>query len=89
MQQSMWPVDVICLTGANGEIRPLRVRTADGAEEMQVGNVCEILQTRESRLIGFESHSFLCRIRIGRAVTVMELRFFIRTHCWYMSRPGA
>lgn len=89
MQQTMWPVDVICLTGADGEIRPLRVRTSEGTEEKQVGSVCEILCTRESRLVGSEFHSFLCRIRLGRAVTVMELRYFIRTHCWYMSRPGS
>lgn len=88
MQQNMWPVDVICLTGADGEIRPLRVRAKEGMAELLVGNVCEILCTRECRLLGAESHIFLCRIRSSKAVTVLELRFFVRTHSWYMSMPG-
>lgn len=87
MQQGMWPVDVISLFGADGELRPLRVRAREGMEETLVGNVSEILRTREIHRVGAESHSFLCRIRCARSTIVMELRFFVRTHSWYMSRP--
>lgn len=88
MQQGMWPVDVICLSGVNGEIRPLRIRAREGVEETLVGNVSEILSTREIHRIGAESQSFLCRIRCERSTVVLELRFFIRTHRWYISLPG-
>lgn len=88
MEQNMWPVDVICLSSADGNIRPLRIRAMEGFEETVIGNVCEILSTRESRTLGAEYRAFLCRIRSARAVIVLELKYFVGSHCWYLSQPG-
>lgn len=88
MQQEMWPVDVIFLCGADGEILPLRVRSKEGFEETLVGNVSAILCRRNGSRIGTEYHAFLCRIQAGKTAIVMELKFFVQSHSWYMSLPG-
>ena len=55
---------------------------------MVIGNVCEILSTRESRTLGAEYQAFLCRVRSAKTVIVLELKYFVGSHCWYLSQPG-
>lgn len=88
MEQKLWPVDVISLSSADGDLRPLRIRAMEGFDEMVIGNVCEILSTRESRTLGAEYQAFLCRVRSAKAVIVLELKYFVGSHCWYLSQPG-
>lgn len=89
MQQTMWPVDVISLSGSDGKIRPLRIRAVQADAETIVGNVCDILCTKENNRIGAESRTFLCRVCSQGGTAVLELKLFLRTHSWYMSRPGS
>ncbi len=88
MQQKLHPVDVICLSGADGQIVPLRIRAEHFFEETMVGSVCEILQTKQNNRYGAESRTFLCRVRLPGTVCVLELKFFQRSHSWYLSVPS-
>lgn len=85
----MLPVDVICLSSMDGEVIPLRIRADNGQDEILVGSVCEILATRESRKIGAETRTFLCRVRCEKYTIILELKFFLRDHSWYMTHPLA
>lgn len=88
MKQNMQPVDVICLSSADGSLRPLRIRAENELDQMMVANVSEILSTHECRILGAEYRAFLCRIRSASAVMVLELKYFLRSQTWYMSSPG-
>lgn len=88
MQSNLLPVDVISLSSADGSIKPLRIRAAEGLEHTMVGNVSEILATREIHQLGAENFTFLCRVRTHTATAVWELKFFKRTHSWFISRPS-
>lgn len=87
MVQSVFPVDVICYTAADGQIRPLRIRLP---EKDAVGQVCEILQSGENHVLGAESVSFLCRIRYSGmpSAVLSELKYTVRSRSWVLSRPG-
>lgn len=89
MQCNMWPVDVICLSSSDGDIRPLRIRAKEGMEETLIGNVSEILATRKNHRLGADIYTFLCRIRSPKSTTILELKFFKQTHSWYVSQPGS
>jgi len=84
-QQTMYPVDVISYSGADGEIRPLRVRIPG---KDSVGRVCRILQSGENRVLGAESVSFLCSIYFEGAETAapLTLKYHVRSRCWFLSR---
>lgn len=86
MEQTRIPVDVISLCSADGEIRPLRIRVADDSQERFRGNVREILQVKETRYVGAESRTFLCRVQMGERSVLMELRYFLRSHSWQLTR---
>ncbi len=88
MEQRMCPVDVIFWSSTDGKLLPLRIRAQEGLGEAIVGNVSEILSTRENNRIGAEYHAFLCRVRTEETTKVMELKYFIRSHSWYMSLTG-
>lgn len=88
MQGNLLPVDVICLSSADGSIKPLRIRAADGLEHTMVGNVSEILATREIHQLGAENFTFLCRIHTQAATTVWEVKYYKRTHSWFISKPA-
>lgn len=83
----MFPVDVICLSSTDGAVIPLRIRVDNGEDEIQVGSVCEILATRVNQRIGAETRTFLCRVRCQQSTNVLELKFFLQDHSWYLSQP--
>lgn len=85
MRYSLQPVDVISLSGADGELRPLRVRAERGFDHVIVGNVQEILRRSQNTLFGAETHTFLCRIRGQGESSVLELKYFVRSHRWYVA----
>lgn len=85
MSHCLLPVDVIFLSGVDGEIRPLRVRAAKGFDHVIVGNVQEILRSSRNTRFGAESHTFLCRICEGGKCSILELKYFVRAHRWFVS----
>ena len=88
MSHCLLPVDVIFLSGVDGEIRPLRVRAAKGFDHVIVGNVQEILHSSRNTRFGAESHTFLCRICGRGECSVLELKYFVRSHRWFVSAGG-
>lgn len=85
MSRCLLPVDVIFLSGVDGEIRPLRVRAAKGFDHVIVGNVREILRSRRNTSFGAESYTFLCRICGRGECSLLELKYFVRSHRWFAS----
>ena len=70
-------VDVISLCSADGSLSPLRLRMEDidrGAMRMDIDRV------------GAEGVLYLCRATAGGRQWMVELRYAIRTHTWYMTR---
>lgn len=86
MEQTMRPVDVISVCSAEGEIRPLRLRVADGTEELFRIDIEEIVSTREIPYVGVESTIFLCRAKAWDRRWLIELKYAFRTHTWYLLR---
>lgn len=86
MEQSIQPIDVIALLGADGEIRPLRIRAQNGEQVYLQGTVKEILCSKENKRTGSGIHIFLCRIQAAGKCTVAELKYDNRNHSWYMVR---
>lgn len=85
MKYSLQPVDVIFLSDTEGNIQPLRIRASEGREHAVVGNITEILHREENGVFGAEVFTFLCRVHVDGAVNILELKYFIRTHRWFIS----
>lgn len=88
MKFTLFPVEVIFLSGMDGEIRPLRIRASEGMDDILIGNVDAILSTRQGKRIGSEYFSFLCRIRSGVDFVILELRYFVTSHSWFVVKMG-
>lgn len=84
--QTARPIDVITLFGADGEVRPLRIRAEEEAGERIRGNICEILCQKENLHIGAESKTFLCRVQLEGRSVVLELKYLIRSQNWLLMR---
>ena len=80
------PVDVISYCGADGELRPLRIRFEDDAHELHKINIQTIHDIRHITFVGLEAQIFLCTgILFDRSIR-FELKYAIRSHCWYLSQ---
>ena len=76
------PVDVIFLSDSTGKIRPLRIRAE---AEAVVARVTEILRQKECKVYGAESQIFLCRVCSEGRSNVLELKYYIRDHRWFLT----
>lgn len=86
MEQRMWPVDVISVCSAAGEIRPLRLRVEDEDHRLFRVDVEEILGVKQIPYTGIEATVFLCRARVWEKTWVFELKYNIRSHSWCLMR---
>ena len=84
MEQRVRPVDVISVCSAEGELRPLRLRVADEAEELFRIDIEEIVSTKEIPYIGAEATVYLCRATAWGRRWLIELKYVIRSHTWYL-----
>lgn len=75
-------VDMLAVCGADGSLQPVRFRFEDENHEIRLARVLEILSCREIRYVNVEAYSFSCRARIGEEECLLNLRYFIRNHCW-------
>ncbi len=82
MQQTMYPVDVISVCSADGEIRPLRLRMESPQQEKIRIDIEEIVKVKEISYSGVEAHIFLCRGRVEDREMLFELKYTFRSHCW-------
>ena len=86
MEQRVRPVDVISVCSAEGELRPLRLRVADEAEELFRIDIEEIVSSKKIQYVGIEAHVFLCKAKVKGKLWLFELKYTIRSHCWCLQR---
>lgn len=81
MEQLLCPVDVIALWGADGKIRPLRLRIQGNSGPQRV-DILQIVQEKQEKRYGWEGIRFLCVARAGRMEYPLELYYSQRNRCW-------
>ena len=86
MELNIQPVDVISVCSASGAIRPLRLRLTDESEEWFRVDIEEILSTKEIPYVGVEATIFLCRAKAWNRNWIVELKYVMRSHTWYLVR---
>ena len=86
MGSNIRPVDVISVCSASGEMKPLRLRVADASEEMFRIDIEEVISTKEIPYIGAEATIFLCRASAWNRRWIVELKYSMRSHTWYLLR---
>lgn len=86
MEQNICPVDVISVCSASGEVRPLRLRVPDERQELFRVDIEEILSTKEIPYVGAEATVYLCRARAWNRKWLVELKYSMRSHTWYLIR---
>ena len=82
MEQKVFPVDVISMCSASGEIRPLRLRLEDEQHQLLRIDIEEILSSKEIQLVGIEATVYLCRATVGVKPWLFELKYTFRSHSW-------
>lgn len=80
------PVDVICVCGADGQLRPLRLRIPNRDDLSPRIEILDVLRTDDISYIGAEARRFLCRGKLEARECVVELRYAVRSHIWYLTR---
>lgn len=86
MQQSICPVDVICVCSADGEIKPLRFRMEDDEHQLLRVDIDEVISVRPIQYVGIEAQIFLCRATVQGRQWLFELKYTIRSHSWCLFR---
>ena len=86
MEQTIFPVDVISMCSAGGEIRPLRMRLEDDEHQLLRIDIDEVVSVRYIQYVGIEAQIFLCRATVRGKQLLFELKYTIRTHSWCLMR---
>lgn len=83
---TVYPVDVISVCSANGDIRPLRLRLEDEEHQLLRIDIEEIICSKPIQYVGIEAHVFLCRATVRGTQWLFELKYTIRSHSWCLQR---
>ena len=86
MGEAIFPVDVIAMCSANGDIQPLRLRMEDEDHQLLRIDIEEIISSKEIQYVGIEAHVFLCRANVKGKHWLFELKYTIRSHNWCLQR---
>lgn len=86
MKRTMYPVDVISVCNADGEMRPLRLRVEKEEQEFVRIDIAEVLKVTEIHHVGAEANVFLCRARLYGREMLFELKYSFRSHSWCLLR---
>ena len=86
MEQAVFPVDVISMCSAGGDIRPLRLRLENEGHQLLRVDIDEIVSVRYIQYVGIEAQIFLCRATVQGRRWLFELKYTIRTHSWCLMR---
>lgn len=84
MKQTIYPVDVISVCSAEGEIRPLRLRMEDQEQRKIRIDIQEVVKVQEIHYTGVEARIFLCRGRVEDREMLFELKYTFRSHTWHL-----
>ena len=82
----MYPVDVISMCSASGEIRPLRLRMEDEQHQLLRIDIEEVISSKEIQYVGIEATVYLCRATVREQKWLFELKYTIRSHTWCLLR---
>ena len=86
MKRTMYPVDVISVCSASGDIRPLRLRMEDEQHQLLRIDIDEVISVKEIQYVGIEAHIFLCRATVREKEWLFELKYTLRSHRWCFLR---
>ena len=86
MGEAIFPVDVISMCSANGDIVPLRLRMEDEAHQLLRIDIEEIISIKKIQYVGIEAHVFLCKAVVRGKSWLFELKYTIRSHNWSLQR---
>ena len=86
MTEKVYPVDMISMCSANGEIRPLRFRLEDENHQLLRVDIDEVISCRMVQYVGIEAQIFLCRATVEESQWLFELKYTIRSHSWQFIR---
>ena len=86
MSSNTFPIDVISVCSADGQIRPLRFRMEDDDHQLLRVDIDEIISCRHIQYVGIEAQVFLCKAFVNEKQWLFELKYTIRTHCWCFLR---
>lgn len=77
-------VDMISLCSADGQVCPLRFRVKDASGELIRVDVDEVVSCKETPYVGVEAYTYVCRATAGQRQLLVELKYYIRQHTWYV-----
>lgn len=86
MKRTMYPVDVISVCNADGQIRPLRLRLDQAEGEAIRLIIDDILKVTEISHVGMEANIYLCRANPHGRELLFELKYTFRSHSWCLLR---
>ena len=86
MGEGIFPVDVISVCSANGDILPLRLRMEDEDHQLLRIDIEEVVSSKKIQYVGIEAHVFLCRAVVRGKQWLFELKYTIRSHSWSLRR---
>lgn len=86
MGEEIFPVDVIAMCSANGDILPLRLRMEDEDHQLLRIDIEEVISSKKIQYVGIEAHVFLCRAKVKEKQWLFELKYTIRSHNWCLQR---
>lgn len=86
MDRTMYPVDVISVCNADGQIRPLRLRLEKKGQETICIDIEDVLKVTEIPHVGVEANVFLCLARPHGREMLFELKYTFRSHSWCLLR---
>lgn len=86
MEQTMYPVDVICVCSADGEIKPLRLRLQREQQEAVCIDIEDVLRVTQVPHVGVEANVYLCRAEPYGRTMLFELKYTFRSHQWCLLR---
>ena len=80
------PVDVIAVCSTDGSIRPLRFRMEDEEHQLLRIDIEEVISSKEIQYVGIEAYVFLCKAAFEGRERLLELKYSIRGHTWWILR---
>ena len=86
MENKIYPVDVISMCSANGDILPLRLRMEDEFHQLLRVDIDEVISSKKIQYVGIEAHVFLCKATVKGRQWLFELKYTIRSHSWCLQR---
>lgn len=78
------PADVISLCEADGQIRPLRIRYMDEEQQYRRLDIKQVVRRDEIRHTGAEAQLFLCLATVGERDWLLQLKYVLRSHSWFI-----